>query len=224
MRTKTTITAGLLLLLVWTLTACGTVTEPAAVRTSDGTLLLGSTSASLMDGGTFTARSADGLECSGSYDAFDTARVISAPLSCSDGRVGILTVNRTPELNAGVGSLTLNDGTTAQVAFGSMVGQVVTPIERSPLEQSLEARLLSLPSTTQIATISAPPTLTTSRPSTLYSPAPIATAATSSRTPIRAAYRGTCDCPYDRMRNGNRCGRTSAYIRPGGRVPICYLP
>lgn len=41
--------------------------------------------------------------------------------------------------------------------------------------------------------------------------------------PVREPYVGTCDCPYDRMRNGRRCGGNSAYSRPGGRSPICYL-
>ena len=41
--------------------------------------------------------------------------------------------------------------------------------------------------------------------------------------PLRGAYTGTCDCPYDRMRNGRRCGGNSAYSRPGGREPACYV-
>lgn len=40
--------------------------------------------------------------------------------------------------------------------------------------------------------------------------------------PIRDPYVGRCDCPYDRMRNGRRCGGNSAYSRPGGRNPVCY--
>ncbi len=40
--------------------------------------------------------------------------------------------------------------------------------------------------------------------------------------PIRDAYVGRCDCPYDLMRNGRRCGGNSAYSRPGGRSPVCY--
>lgn len=40
--------------------------------------------------------------------------------------------------------------------------------------------------------------------------------------PIRDPYVGVCDCPYDRMRNGRRCGGNSAYSRPGGRSPVCY--
>ena len=42
-------------------------------------------------------------------------------------------------------------------------------------------------------------------------------------TPLRGAYVGTCDCPYDRKRNGASCGGTSAYSRPGGRSPACYV-
>lgn len=40
--------------------------------------------------------------------------------------------------------------------------------------------------------------------------------------PTRAPMVGRCDCPYDIMRNGARCGGRSAYSRPGGRSPTCY--
>ena len=42
----------------------------------------------------------------------------------------------------------------------------------------------------------------------------------------RDAYYATghpCACPDDSMRNGRRCGRVSAYIRPGGAAPLCYI-
>lgn len=42
----------------------------------------------------------------------------------------------------------------------------------------------------------------------------------------RAAYYATghpCACPDDHMRNGRSCGRVSAYIRPGGANPKCYV-
>jgi hypothetical protein len=32
-----------------------------------------------------------------------------------------------------------------------------------------------------------------------------------------------CACPEDRARNGSRCGRRSAYSRPGGASPRCYI-
>jgi hypothetical protein len=40
----------------------------------------------------------------------------------------------------------------------------------------------------------------------------------------RNAYYATghpCACPDDLMRNGRRCGGSSAYIRPGGAHPQC---
>lgn len=38
----------------------------------------------------------------------------------------------------------------------------------------------------------------------------------------RAAYPGSCACPYDVDRDGRRCGARSAYSKPGGYAPICY--
>lgn len=52
--------------------------------------------------------------------------------------------------------------------------------------------------------------------------APPARQAPAAGTPVRDPYVGTCDCPYDRMRNGRKCGGNSAYSRPGGRNPVCY--
>ena len=37
-----------------------------------------------------------------------------------------------------------------------------------------------------------------------------------------ASYRGSCPCPYSVARNGSRCGKRSAYSRPGGASPLCY--
>jgi hypothetical protein len=42
----------------------------------------------------------------------------------------------------------------------------------------------------------------------------------------RDAYYQTghpCACPEDLARNGSRCGRRSAYSRPGGAEPYCYV-
>jgi len=36
------------------------------------------------------------------------------------------------------------------------------------------------------------------------------------------SYRGSCPCPYNRARNGSRCGKRSAYSKPGGASPLCY--
>ena len=35
-------------------------------------------------------------------------------------------------------------------------------------------------------------------------------------------YPGSCPCPYSRARNGSRCGKRSAWSKPGGRAPLCY--
>lgn len=69
--------------------------------------------------------------------------------------------------------------------------------------------------------------LVASRPMAVVSPTtsavPTPPRAKSRRgEPIRAPYTGTCDCPYDRMRNGRLCGGNSAYSRPGGRNPTCF--
>lgn len=201
------------------LTGCMTVTQPAAVRTSDGTLLFGTASASLVSNGSFTVSGSDGLSCAGTYDAFDPATTITVPLSCSDGRTGIATVTRTPDGQAGSGQVLLNDGMTAQVAFGALAGELIAPRPDVALDQTSEAEMLgltghNLPVNNATVTTGPPPT-TTRRPA-------ISQPTSGGFTPIRAAYTGRCDCPYDRMRNGRRCGGNSAYSRPGGRSPICY--
>lgn len=38
----------------------------------------------------------------------------------------------------------------------------------------------------------------------------------------RGAYSGNCPCPYDTDRAGRRCGKRSAYSRPGGEAPLCF--
>lgn len=35
-------------------------------------------------------------------------------------------------------------------------------------------------------------------------------------------YPGNCPCPENRASNGSRCGKRSAWSRPGGRSPLCY--
>ena len=37
-----------------------------------------------------------------------------------------------------------------------------------------------------------------------------------------ARYSGNCPCPYNVDRAGRRCGKRSAYSRPGGASPLCY--
>ncbi|WP_073603404.1 hypothetical protein [Vibrio aerogenes] len=35
-------------------------------------------------------------------------------------------------------------------------------------------------------------------------------------------YPGNCPCPYSRASNGYKCGKRSAWSKPGGYTPICY--
>ncbi|SHO56078.1 hypothetical protein [Vibrio quintilis] len=35
-------------------------------------------------------------------------------------------------------------------------------------------------------------------------------------------YPGNCPCPYSRASNGHRCGKRSAWSKPGGYAPVCY--
>jgi hypothetical protein len=37
-----------------------------------------------------------------------------------------------------------------------------------------------------------------------------------------ASYPGSCPCPYSTARDGSRCGKRSAYSRPGGLAPLCF--
>ena len=37
-----------------------------------------------------------------------------------------------------------------------------------------------------------------------------------------ASYPGNCPCPYFTDKAGRKCGKRSAYSRPGGYSPLCY--
>ncbi|MBD1804061.1 FHA domain-containing protein [Microcoleus sp. FACHB-SPT15] len=39
----------------------------------------------------------------------------------------------------------------------------------------------------------------------------------------RPPEQPSCDCPYDRARDYSICGARSAYVRPGGKEPACYI-
>ncbi|WP_414623809.1 hypothetical protein [Calothrix sp. CCY 0018] len=41
--------------------------------------------------------------------------------------------------------------------------------------------------------------------------------------PVRASISGKCDCPYDTDSRGRSCGKRSAYSRPSGASPVCYI-
>lgn len=37
-----------------------------------------------------------------------------------------------------------------------------------------------------------------------------------------ASYPGNCPCPYNFTAGGSKCGKRSAYSKPGGYAPLCY--
>jgi hypothetical protein len=41
--------------------------------------------------------------------------------------------------------------------------------------------------------------------------------------PIRSPKQGSCECPYDLDKNNHQCQKRSAYSRPGGTQPSCYV-
>lgn len=98
------------------LSAC-TVTEPVVVIQQNGHMLKGTVHAAL-NGGSFTAT--DGtLTCGGGYDALDMSVTISIPVTCSDGRRGIVIATRDASGLSGSGTVRLTDGTEATFLFGS---------------------------------------------------------------------------------------------------------
>jgi hypothetical protein len=43
-------------------------------------------------------------------------------------------------------------------------------------------------------------------------------------SPLREGTTGQgCECPYDNDKAGRSCGARSAYSRPGGSAPACYV-
>lgn len=37
-----------------------------------------------------------------------------------------------------------------------------------------------------------------------------------------SSYSGSCPCPYNINKGGRKCGKSSAYSKPGGYDPICF--
>lgn len=196
------------------LSSCGSITLPAAVKMESGEALTGTTTAAT-SGGTFQVASPTGnLNCSGNYDPFDTAPVISAPVRCSDGRYGTITVLRSPEGRSGVGTVALADGTTGRVAFGSRAAEIlqtanVTPVgavgvQGVPDASPVVPHVSGPTSSNQMAGVYTAPSFSGASPT--YS-----SGAASSRI-----YTGNCPTPDSYDAAGRRCGARSAASKPGG--------
>lgn len=107
------------------LTGCGTYTTPAVVKLTDGTVLLGTTTAAA-SGGHFQLSTADNtLTCNGTYNAFDLKPTISIPVSCNDGRSATAVITRNPDGISGSGYVTTSDGQRGSVAFGENASNIL---------------------------------------------------------------------------------------------------
>ncbi|ACI57409.1 hypothetical protein Rleg2_4147 [Rhizobium leguminosarum bv. trifolii WSM2304] len=186
------------LLSTLSLVGCGTITLPAAVKMNDGQALVGTTTAAL-SGGTFQVATPKGdISCSGNYDALDTRPVISAPVRCSDGRYGTITVLRSPDGMSGTGTVTLADGSNGNLAFGRAAPTVLAA-ENSAYP----------PTPASLASVSPGSEMAGSSVSPAY-------AASSTYTPSTRVYTGNCPTPESLDAAGHRCGARSAASRPGG--------
>ncbi|MGO4336516.1 hypothetical protein AB4037_16540 [Labrys sp. KB_33_2] len=58
------------------------------------------------------------FSCSGSYTLSAVRGLMYVPILCSDGRKGTASVRNGPSRMSGTGSLTMNDGSTGEFAFG----------------------------------------------------------------------------------------------------------
>lgn len=121
------------------LSACGSVTLPAAVKLDSGEVLIGTTTAAV-SGGTFqVANPTASTSCTGNYDALDTRPIISAPFTCTDGRYGTVTVYRSPNGMDGTGLVNLADGDMGRVAFGKSAARVLGEPSVTPVNVSTAA-------------------------------------------------------------------------------------
>jgi hypothetical protein len=172
------------------LAGCGSITLPAAVKMEDGQVLTGTTTAAV-SGGHFELSAPGGtLSCNGTYNALDTSPVLTTPVTCSDGRYGTVTVIRTPDGQAGAGTVNLASGERGSVAFGRSAANV--------LSTTPQYSFASNASGTSNQT---------------YSPSYSSLATTSYGSKV---YTGNCPTPESIAADGKRCGRRSAASRPGG--------
>jgi len=93
------------------------ITEPVVVIAQHGQVLRGTTTASMVTGGSFSVTDGN-LMCSGDYNAWNTSRTITMQVLCSDGRKGIIIATREKSGIAGSGTVHLNDGTEGTFIFG----------------------------------------------------------------------------------------------------------
>jgi hypothetical protein len=207
---KSKFVAGVFMPLV--LAGCGTITLPAAVKMSNGEAMMGTTTAAISGGRFEVATPRGDVSCSGSYDALDTRPVITAPVRCSDGRYGTITVLRAPDGMSGTGNVVLADGTAGNIAFGRAAASVLATSEAtSPIAATAPVLPVVAASQSDISTEAG--TAAASSPAA-FSAAP--TVGSTYSGPSGRTYTGNCPTPESLDAAGHRCGARSAASRPGG--------
>ncbi len=103
------------------LAGCATeIKGPIIGRLSDGSPAIGEATARMDGDGSFWVELAAGSRCEGPYDALARDLVITAAVTCSDGRTGTAVITRQPSLQSGKAEVTLTDGTSGQFVFGGL--------------------------------------------------------------------------------------------------------
>ncbi|MTI17256.1 hypothetical protein E1162_08370 [Rhodobacteraceae bacterium RKSG542] len=97
------------------------VSSPVTVIGQDGRVLKGTNSSHFADGKFVVS---DGkLTCTGEYPALNSSKTISAPVTCNDGRHGIVRAFKdTP--TTGSGTVRLEDGYEADFLFGKAAEEI----------------------------------------------------------------------------------------------------
>jgi hypothetical protein len=90
-------------------------------------------------------------------------------------------------------------------------GEVRGAIPQAPVRESPRVDRFERPAP--------PPPVATAKPSTTLTDAQIVSLIIQES---QEGYPGNCPCPENTDRAGRRCGGRSAYVRPGGRAPLCY--
>ncbi len=98
------------------LSACE-ITQPVAVIGPNGEIFKGSATASLAEGGKFSATNGK-ITCAGTYDALSSSTTVSFPVICTDGRKGLGTATRDASGVTGSGTIKMNDGSDWTFVFG----------------------------------------------------------------------------------------------------------
>ena len=91
---------------------------PIRGRDSKGKVYQGQSTWRASGLGDFWVENLDGVRCSGTYNSIDTTATIKANFVCSDERKGFAIISRASNLRQGIAIAKLDDGTTAELAFG----------------------------------------------------------------------------------------------------------